>query len=76
MNKIFTKISYISGSLTSVTIAGTTLALANWSEIWAIIQPNNVAVVHLTIGLWCTTPIKNRGRHNLITKFLIKKILF
>lgn len=29
MNKIFTKISYISGSLTSVTIAGTTLALAN-----------------------------------------------
>lgn len=69
MNKIFTKISYISGSLTSVTIAGTTLVLANWSEIWAIIQPNNVAVVHLTIGLWCTTPIKNKGKYNWLLNF-------
>ena len=53
--------SYISGSLTSVTIAGTTLALANRSQTWAITQPNNVAVACLTMGLWCTTPTKKGG---------------
>lgn len=44
-------VTYTSGSLANVTIAGTILILVNRSEVCAMIEPNNVAAAHLTLGL-------------------------
>lgn len=45
------EVSHTSGSLESVTIAGTILAFASRSEMFAIMEPNNVAVALLTEAL-------------------------